>query len=541
MTVEDSTNSNRFAGDQEASVVREALAWDERERVQLEQRERTALATFCQAEAAFLAAKDAYASAKYFLDDIRTRKAALAESTRRKQGLLHPLRKMPECVLGALFDMAVARAYDDDPRHLCSESAHRLAFTLAAVCRPWRSAALATSQIWRFVHVHVRNGRRNRATADAISTSLALSVQRKRTQHLRLSLDLEEGVANDAAYAGLFKQIGHLLYHSQSLSVFAPNSWTVFRDTNVSAMFDTNVPHLEELDLRAESCVRVLALPEDDDWYDPQDDPDESAHIPFLRHCPQLRDISLGNVETHLFLVQGRSENQVDDALLWAEGRMCTTDLLSSLKLYPALHKLRVEARGIGEPADGRVPPAVSLRSLRVLELHIEHEDIPLSLSDKLRLPKLRTAEIATDGSNPLGRQAMSRLMSVTLSNISTLHFIGGVLDATMDRALGGLQKLEELEYTGGKLCEDVFARTHTQQVQYPALKKLDIVEADVSSDFTGTNLLAFIRARRSTSVPVTGVPRLEQVYVTWDCFNVSSVLPCWDEQFAEAMQVGRT
>ncbi|KZV91540.1 hypothetical protein EXIGLDRAFT_719233 [Exidia glandulosa HHB12029] len=146
---------NRYAQPLEATMLRGQVASDQDELVRNEACVRQAATTLHDAEQVLLAAQGAAASARAYLEDIKAQGQGIRQRLLRAHGLLHPVRRLPDEILG---EVMLTLLHIEATRRLLGlsptlQASQRVPFTMAAVCKRWRSVALRTPRLWASVAI----------------------------------------------------------------------------------------------------------------------------------------------------------------------------------------------------------------------------------------------------------------------------------------------------------------------------------------------------------------------------------------------------
>jgi hypothetical protein len=76
----------------------------------------------------------------------------LQSITSKREGVLHPLRRLPNELLLTIFYASVEAETDEIRRRLPHTSLPRAPFNLAGVCARWRRVVLQTPKLWSYIH-----------------------------------------------------------------------------------------------------------------------------------------------------------------------------------------------------------------------------------------------------------------------------------------------------------------------------------------------------------------------------------------------------
>ncbi|KAK0198040.1 hypothetical protein F5146DRAFT_972553 [Armillaria mellea] len=153
--------------------------------------------------------------------------AKVTENLRAAERLLHPIRSIPDDILGHIFSFCVYEIYDilterNAPDSLDSRDPP---WTLSQVCRSWRRVALSTATLWRCLSVDFKQCREPKAVR-LHQFMLGLHLQRARHCQLTIRLSSTNDVSTHASVPILLTSI-HFWRHlrarvpAESLAVFS--------------------------------------------------------------------------------------------------------------------------------------------------------------------------------------------------------------------------------------------------------------------------------------------------------------------------------
>ncbi|EJD47653.1 hypothetical protein AURDEDRAFT_163109 [Auricularia subglabra TFB-10046 SS5] len=180
---------NRYATDAEAALLREQIKNDEAAKRSLQASKLLAKAEMNEQKQATAKAQEAYNAARFAYDGILAREHDIDCRLSRARGYFHPLRKLPDEILGQILlewrdqcrECWVGETPDDyDPK--CDHISRHA----TAVCRWWRRVALGLRELWREVRVPFR-----RITVQNLEAWIRhLDIHRTRSGRLSLDLDV---------------------------------------------------------------------------------------------------------------------------------------------------------------------------------------------------------------------------------------------------------------------------------------------------------------------------------------------------------------
>ncbi|KZW01911.1 hypothetical protein EXIGLDRAFT_760510 [Exidia glandulosa HHB12029] len=177
---------NRFAGLAEAAIIRGHLQDEEADIARLRARQQVAHSAVHDAEVAFKAAQQALSTARAIAADVDRRVDELEAGARTHRGFLHPIRRLPDEILAAIF--CAYNDLGDEPYNegfSYPESLMTVAFCSASVCRRWRSVAVQTRALWTYIIIDIERAARRPAEwlalialvcARSVSHPIAISV-----------------------------------------------------------------------------------------------------------------------------------------------------------------------------------------------------------------------------------------------------------------------------------------------------------------------------------------------------------------------------
>ncbi|EJD43343.1 hypothetical protein AURDEDRAFT_31379, partial [Auricularia subglabra TFB-10046 SS5] len=106
---------------------------------------------FTRAEAALREAECVFATARTAYEHARALETLLEDEMRRKRGLLHPVRRVPDEILTMVFAEAVEHTRYNRWGSLSEDHvklAQKLVLAVSTVCKRWRSVAQSHAPLW---------------------------------------------------------------------------------------------------------------------------------------------------------------------------------------------------------------------------------------------------------------------------------------------------------------------------------------------------------------------------------------------------------
>ncbi|KZW01889.1 hypothetical protein EXIGLDRAFT_760488 [Exidia glandulosa HHB12029] len=146
---------NRYAGPQERAVLLDSIRYDEQVLLAAQRRLDRANTALHNARIARIAAQEVEFAAMMAHQGVAEDVARLHERLRLARAFYHPIRKLSADLLHAIFLVL----YGDCQRDLLTAE-RRDVFTLASVCRRWRTIALEFAAIWRTVTLGLSEDKR---------------------------------------------------------------------------------------------------------------------------------------------------------------------------------------------------------------------------------------------------------------------------------------------------------------------------------------------------------------------------------------------
>jgi len=248
---------NRFAGEQEAAIIREQLKAYE-EDLQTTQRRKTVADTrlfeadsvLRLAEIALAEARAARAAACSGLERAQMTESMLLETIRTTRAPLHPIRRTPDVVLQIILEERSAQFWDNefDQVRDFAHTAQRLPLELASVCRLWRRIALGTPALWSNIVVDLTHCVHGPETADQIG--LYLERARVRPMSLFLRIDARVLMCRAEAHGQTLRALKSLVQRCEHIRVRC-NQTTTDANEHLEQLFRFSAPSLQTLSLQA--------------------------------------------------------------------------------------------------------------------------------------------------------------------------------------------------------------------------------------------------------------------------------------------------
>ncbi|KZV81085.1 hypothetical protein EXIGLDRAFT_629076, partial [Exidia glandulosa HHB12029] len=119
----------------------------------LEKRAVSAATALHDTEVALRAAQEAHDAARRIVAYIEQQQRSVDELVLVAQGLLHPIRRLPDEVLSMIFE--VVPTFRPKRPILSGSLKPRRPFVISAVCRRWRAVALSTPALWNTFHCNI--------------------------------------------------------------------------------------------------------------------------------------------------------------------------------------------------------------------------------------------------------------------------------------------------------------------------------------------------------------------------------------------------
>ncbi|KZV81092.1 hypothetical protein EXIGLDRAFT_731805 [Exidia glandulosa HHB12029] len=476
-------NPNRYAGPAEAALLRDDIAADEAARPELQQRAARAQTAVHNAKESLRAAQEAYESAQRIQDSVTHLEQLLEERLRLSRGFLHPIRLLPDELLATIFL---------DARDLGWHEDRQIAFTVAALCKGWRRAALSAPRLWAYVNCALRdesNGTTTPRWIPYIQTHLA------RSASVPLSVYISYYATKPLPYAAELWTIVTKLFRRASSFVFI-TSLNVTRE--LSLCMDQPAPDLVELDIgdgeSSECTTSVFRMGA----------AFLAPRLTTFAHCGSKLRWSENRIYSSVTKVELRTEE------------FKTQHLLNLVRRFPNIRELDLFA------SNTLVSPiriSIHAAHLQKLCLTLSAGFMDSTVAQSFKFPSLREARIQAEGTTVWDQGDLATFLRSALATVVTLIL---ELDVASGVALGlsACTRLESLTIGAKTKCcidEDadvVFdALSHTDADGTwlcPQLRALTI-RGCVSRDSLADTLISIADARCS-SAPSGPASRLQSI-----------------------------
>ncbi|KIY68104.1 hypothetical protein CYLTODRAFT_443605 [Cylindrobasidium torrendii FP15055 ss-10] len=288
--------------------------------------------------------------------------------------IFSPMRSIPDDILGLIFDRVYKATCNSVQLFTDQEP-----WTLAQVCRRWRTQAFGICTLWNDIFFDMSTIRNMDSTT--LAMLLRLLLRRSREADLNLTFDNLE--AGDAPQMHLLTRL--LQPHSHRMASLDLRGDAI--DYMMEALSGCPYPRLRSLDINFGDYLECF----------PDMVPDTRGLITTFQYCQQLRNVALSGVPTN-FIVP------------W--------ELLATLE---------IDAAGIWI-----IPKATSMVSLQVstvMSLENDQEDlVPLTTLAHLENLKLTDSEPLPDGILPPPFFFLSRIHAPSLTTLTVeLEAMGAV------------------------------------------------------------------------------------------------------------------
>ncbi|KZV99146.1 hypothetical protein EXIGLDRAFT_726219 [Exidia glandulosa HHB12029] len=346
------------------------------------------------------------------------------------------LSALPEELLGHIFCMHV---YDPDPFLPAEWTAiefnpirARAPFSVAAVCRSWRAAALSTPQVWHYVGVpairHLPVKARN-ALLRYVDTILHRSCDKGLVVTVGQIYDPED----PTVLAILDRLSRHMTRWRKLTLIFAEGTTSLSR---VLDFFRGPAPRLE--------MFRLVQPPK----FDPLSDLTWPTPLPdYFTGCINLKESLVLNVP--VAFNAGTDLRALRHLVVLAPNIPCTL-LWSMFRSAPLLEQLWLKYNVTNSSDGGSVremkpPSAIRLDNVHDLGLFYESPCTIAQYPDALDLPKLRTMTTELPVANTL--RSLAVFLERCSDSLEKLTLQYGIIDANDLQSLRPLRRLESLYF----------------------------------------------------------------------------------------------
>jgi len=258
---------------------------------------------------------------------------------------------------------------------------------LAAVCRDWRSIALATPSLWNRIIVIVASI--FEARLEGYAAALQLQLDRARAQPMRLLLvvDFEAPFPNQSDMAGVdtfVDVVKRVVQRSAQVTVM------YIRGSDAEPVPDAaaRLQNLFETDTRALKRM-IVAMINDDDDDEVEDAPPGLVDMPFAQSVASIKSLVLASIIPRI------PDNMVFSSLQELEidvDQLLTSSIVRLLEVSPQLQRLTLRTCSIEEH---RLEP-ISHSTLTFLHIQVQKLSSEIALQ-AYRLPALKHAIIVFD------------------------------------------------------------------------------------------------------------------------------------------------
>jgi len=399
-----------------------------------------------QIMAAILQSQAALDAVEHELRDTVQRRDDLQATVRRKRTALvrRPFMELPMDPLHCIYEhLAAAHMADGEWVEVVPLGKRKLnrdrvtaAYTVAAVCRHWRVAALALPALWSYIGVGCFPSASAKAAKWArLAAGVRTLLVRSKAAPLDIFLDWHDADDVNNANAQYDTVLDHLSEHAARWRSFELRCIRVGVPLQWLDVFRAPTPLLEELSILSQQDSEMP-------WKSPYPrylPVAPKLHSLYIEHCPLISTAGLPALAVLDIWLTTLPAERAWDILLGC----------------PSLQSLLLGCR----PLDlGRGPPgdvdAVALPALQTLELHGLVEPLFVSHGARLVLPKLSELCLFGHMVDPL-RSFFAQSCGAT---VQSLVVFTGTLDAASAeslRALGTLQNVKFVECT----LTDAFVR----------------------------------------------------------------------------------
>ncbi|EJD43377.1 hypothetical protein AURDEDRAFT_167459 [Auricularia subglabra TFB-10046 SS5] len=532
MTTPNALTANRYPYPKEEALLRAHIASSEDERQLLEKRRQesslvveTARRDVEAAERVLEAAREALESAQALYNGVAESCRALDARVELARRRLHPIRRVPDDILGEIFQHAVdtSNAGIDKTRYAVVQP---VPFALAQVSRRWRAAALAQPRLWQYLNMDmdaVDAGLRRRDVvrcSDAVHDCkwcrfIKVHLLRSKSIPIHLRVVQQGDDYEDNLY--------HVWYH---LAEMTPR----VRLLEVYQGGDHTNAMGKLLATGASMPLLETALIDATSHHGPESS--EPMNSVFFPSAPRLSTCSVRH-----FHPTWTSDAQVYPALVslnFSGG--ATEDLAPSanqigdfLSRCPSLERVSICLEYLGQ---GDVRPRTYPR-VKNVSIRVTHD--ANDLSSALIFPSAQQLDLS------LGPHTATRAMiTACAASLKVLVIHKRTIAVAAATCLKEVMSLESLELVHCKVsesfCQQLVSSAST--LVCPTWSKLHLTECTSTKTptqdrFTGAALLQLVRTRNDAFAKGENLRRLSDITVSW---SPKAQVPLLDG-FAERLQ----
>ncbi|EJD47654.1 hypothetical protein AURDEDRAFT_163110 [Auricularia subglabra TFB-10046 SS5] len=373
-------DSNRYAGPDEAALLRDDIASAELAKVDLERQISRAAKGLRDTERALLAAREAHASAESIHADLVALRGPLDQRTLRARGLLHPIRNLPNELLAMIFEEWRQACDSSDPEW--SNPLH-VPLYAGAVCRHWRRVAFNIPQLWSAIELYLER------------------------------IDLHN-IDSCVEYLNTYRTCAR----DRLLDVFVQGGWDNLPSSPASDKFWDAVDacfsraetvYMEvgghDLNRKIKSCVRSSRLNLKSFTFTVDLDSEADSHLMFFRSAPLLRSVRLWGVT----LLWDDPEGIFPEVTSLAVHELDGDGLLDVFHHMPNITHLELTRFNIFSQTE---LSGVSLRNDLVVRLELNVGDISdAALVRNIHFPSLKAAVLSCSDRSTVSNETLTALL----------------------------------------------------------------------------------------------------------------------------------